>query len=389
MSPNYDYIIAGAGAAGLSLLWHLSESSLSDRKILLVDRSFGVRSDKSWCFWDHDHPFSDWSAKQWSRLRVVSNDIVYSESLRQLRYHCLQSSEFSSRVLSRAKQSRTIDLLESDIQEFGRVNSLPCVSTDDGTFTAPWIFQSVFPKPGSTRLPTPLSLLQHFRGWEVETDHNLFDPEEAVLMDLDTLQRGGLTFFYLLPFTPKRALVEYTLFSAQPLKKRDYDEEIQNYLKRTFDLDDDHYTILRCEEGIIPMNDETPADNPIPGILNIGLSGRSAKASTGYAFSRIQRHCKQIVESLETDRNPPPLSGSPLRFRLYDLLLLYLLKHDVPASRQIFHQLFSQNSLETVLRFMDEKTHPGEDLSILASVPPGPFLHAIFQLRHRLKSELF
>lgn len=35
---EYDYIIAGGGAAGLSLAYQLVQSSLRDRRILIIDR---------------------------------------------------------------------------------------------------------------------------------------------------------------------------------------------------------------------------------------------------------------------------------------------------------------------------------------------------------------
>ena len=55
-------------------------------------------------------------------------------------------------------------------------------------------------------------LKQHFLGWEVETANPVFDPQVVTLFDLRTPQREGITFFYTLPFSCTRALVEYTLF---------------------------------------------------------------------------------------------------------------------------------------------------------------------------------
>jgi lycopene beta-cyclase len=50
---NYDYIVAGAGAAGLSLIAHMIHSGqFSDKKILLIDRSPKTQNDRTWCFWE-------------------------------------------------------------------------------------------------------------------------------------------------------------------------------------------------------------------------------------------------------------------------------------------------------------------------------------------------
>jgi lycopene beta-cyclase len=57
---RYDIIIAGCGAAGLSLAYHLLQSPLRDRSLLLIDRDTGVHNDRTWCFWsDRLTPFDD------------------------------------------------------------------------------------------------------------------------------------------------------------------------------------------------------------------------------------------------------------------------------------------------------------------------------------------
>src|SRR5205807_1662252 len=56
-------------------------------------------------------------------------------------------------------------------------------------------------------------LLQHFRGWIIETEEAVFDPELATLMDFRIEQKEGTEFCYVLPLTNRKALVEYTVFS--------------------------------------------------------------------------------------------------------------------------------------------------------------------------------
>ena len=49
---TYDYIIAGAGGAGLSLLHYLLASPvLSNQQILVIDQSLQKTNDRTWCFW--------------------------------------------------------------------------------------------------------------------------------------------------------------------------------------------------------------------------------------------------------------------------------------------------------------------------------------------------
>ncbi len=56
--PHYDYIFAGAGAAGLSLLTRMIASGkFSDKKILLIDKAPKTSNDRTWCFWEKENSF--------------------------------------------------------------------------------------------------------------------------------------------------------------------------------------------------------------------------------------------------------------------------------------------------------------------------------------------
>ena len=73
---RYDYIVAGAGAAGLSLLTHLINSGqFSNKKILLVDRAPKNQNDRTWCFWEKDAgPFESIVYKSWSSMWFYGDD---------------------------------------------------------------------------------------------------------------------------------------------------------------------------------------------------------------------------------------------------------------------------------------------------------------------------
>jgi hypothetical protein len=47
------------------------------------------------------------------------------------------------------------------------------------------------------------------------TDRPVFDPGVATFMDFRVPQEGGTCFVYVLPTDPRRALVEYTVFSPE------------------------------------------------------------------------------------------------------------------------------------------------------------------------------
>jgi lycopene beta-cyclase len=71
-ASGYDFIIAGGGAAGLSLAYHLMRSPLRDRSILIVDKDAKDHNDRTFCFWtDRPSLFDDLVYRSWSQLRFV------------------------------------------------------------------------------------------------------------------------------------------------------------------------------------------------------------------------------------------------------------------------------------------------------------------------------
>jgi lycopene beta-cyclase len=49
----YDYIIVGAGAAGLMLANAMAlDPFFSDKRILILDKDPKEANDRTWCFWE-------------------------------------------------------------------------------------------------------------------------------------------------------------------------------------------------------------------------------------------------------------------------------------------------------------------------------------------------
>ena len=69
---SYDIIIAGGGAAGLSLACHLVHSPLCNHSILVVEQDAKDQNDHTWCFWtDQPTLFDDIVYRSWSQLQVL------------------------------------------------------------------------------------------------------------------------------------------------------------------------------------------------------------------------------------------------------------------------------------------------------------------------------
>jgi Lycopene cyclase protein. len=217
-------------------------------------------------------------------------------------------------------------------------------------------------------------LLQHFKGWIIETQENFFNPDVGTLMDFSVDQTNGTTFVYVLPLSEAKALIEYTIFSEKILSKTEYDEALKFYLDDLKGLP--AYTIAEEEFGIIPMNNEN-----YPFIKNgmyfIGTAGGETKPSTGYTFRFIQKQADQIVKDL-ISKGKPANKKIKKRFLFYDSTLLHILSKKLLDGKLVFTLLFKKNSAANIFKFLDNETTVMEELKLLNSLPKKIFTKAGF-----------
>jgi lycopene beta-cyclase len=203
-------------------------------------------------------------------------------------------------------------------------------------------------------------------------------------MDFDVPQMNGVTFMYVLPFTKNRALIEYTIFSEELIPRNTYSEQLDKYIGDKLGLDKEHYTVEREEFGKIPMEDRTYNPWYCDHVYSIGSVGGQTKPTTGYTFTRIQAQCKKIVQTLEQKKHLPEEWMSSYRFRVYDIMLLSLLKNEPETTITIFGELFKRNRFDRILHFLDEKTNVFQEISIFSSLPYMPFFRSIYKMKHRI-----
>ena len=380
---RYDYALLGGGAAGLSLALALVRSPLRDRSILIVDKDQKNRNDRTWSIWvSQPTPYDAISYGRWDRMSFISDGVRREFGLSPYRYQTLRGIDFYRFVQEELGQYPNVEQVLGSVEGLKDNPGSGSFSVDGIPYQANWIFDSRV-TPGSLQ-PNPqrfLYLKQHFKGWEIETPAAAFDPCCATLFDLRTRQRAGLCFFYVLPFSPRRALVEYTLFSADLLDGAEYEQELKRYIEQQLKIKD--YRIVEEETGVIPMT-----DHPFPRrlgkrILATGTRGGRIKPSTGYAFNRIQRDSQAIVSSLSRKGHPFDVPGYSFRRRFYDSLLLEIISNQGPAVKPIFEALFAHNPVQRIFRFLDEQSTLYEDLLLISSLPSLPFLKALLAYLRR------
>lgn len=387
MQKRYDYIIAGAGASGLSLAWHMLHSPIAEKNILIVDADLTPENDKTWCFWySGTPPYADLIYKKWTTIEIGLSSERIAQSVDEYHYYGLRSVDFKRTVLEAVGAHRNFDLFQGSIKQLSCSPSeeVAVLDTEEQSFEADYIFQSCLEPPGFKEEAIHYPLKQHFLGWELTVDKPVFDDSTCVLMDFDKTFTEGVSFMYMLPWSSKSGLLEYTVFSGQLLEKKAYENKITRYLDNRFGLSPGDYQISRIERGVIPMQDRPVIPWYTSRVLNLGTQGGLTKPSTGYTFSRIQDQARAIVEGLLSHGAPGTPAVSSFRFKAYDLWLLDILYTQPREALNVFHHLFTNNSMDEIFRFLNEDSSPFEDLKIMASVPYLPFLRAIWRSRKRL-----
>jgi len=367
---RYDYIIAGAGGAGLSLLSYLNEQpSLSTKKILILDKQVKRTNDRTWCFWQKEtSPFESIVHRKWESLYFHTPEFSELLNISPYQYKMIRAIDFYDHCYQIIHDNQNIELVHDEIQTIDS----NVVTGLNGTYEGDYVFNSAQYKIDPS--PSTHHLLQHFKGWFLKTSKSVFNTSEPILMDFRITQVDGCSFVYVMPLSENEALVEYTLFSEKVLEQETYNKYIRSYLKEFWnDLD---FDIQEEEFGIIPM---TNAKLPIRSgnQINIGTAGGYSKPSTGYTFSFIQKYCRHIASNLGEGKDP--LSGfnkSKNKYHYYDSIFLRVLAEQKIPAWSVFNDLFKKLPAELVLRFLDEDTNFLEELRLMNSVSKRTFIPA-------------
>jgi lycopene beta-cyclase len=381
-TKHYDFIFAGGGLAGLSLAYSLARSPLRDRSMLIVDRDAKQRNDRTWCFWTaQPTPFDGIVHREWNRIRVASEEFDLDIGIGAYRYKLIRGIDFYRFVRQELSTHANVEFLQGNVEGIADGADGAQVSVDGRVYAGRWAFDSRFSLSQFNPDPARYHYLQqHFRGWEIETPEDRFDPAVATLMDFRTPQENAMCFFYVLPFSKRAALVEYVTLS-----RGSYDAALKAYVENVLNVRD--YRVVAVEGGISPLSDYTFPRRTREHVMTLGTNAGRIKPSTGYAFMRIQQDSTAIVQSLVNTGHPFDVPSDPRRYRVYDSLMLELMQRHGDQFKPIFTALFKNNPIARVFRFLDEEAPPAENALLIASLPPRLFLQALFRMKTRRTDE--
>jgi len=353
---DFDYIIIGGGCAGLSLAYELDiHKKLQDKTLAIIEPRNEYKRDKTWSFWKIiPHNFDDCVKKSWNNFSInIPNKTKHLEC-KNYPYQSIDSGLFYEKIIKKLKENKNISFYK-DISEINSENS--------------FIFNSV-PKLDLNKN----NLWQHFCGVEIETKKNFFDDEIMNLMDFDCEQRESIHFFYTLPYSKNKALVESTWISMMhDDSEKNYDNQIKDYVENHLNLKD--YKITYKEEGAIPLF--YPANKTEKNKINIGTAGNMTRLSTGYTFLNIQEQSRLIRENIE-NINKIKLFEIEKKYQFLDKIFLKVIKKNPNLMPGIFFKMFDSSS-NTVIKFLSNKSNIFEDFSIILKMPKWIFIKALFR----------
>jgi lycopene beta-cyclase len=368
---QFDYIVIGAGLSGLSLLVRLVENGASgSKRILLIDKTFKNRNDKTWCFWERGEGyFEKLVHHQWAQLEVRHPAGNLALEAAPYRYKMIRSIDFYKHCTSIIQTAPNITTIYEEVSAIDTNKGV--VTCGERQFSGQFLFSSVLMQQPVLK-QEEFYLLQHFMGWMIETDKDYFDPGKAQLMNFNVSQEQGCTFVYVLPVSSRRALVEYTLFSEEELPEEAYEQGLQRFIAGQLGIQ--QYRITEREKGIIPMtNLHFPQQEG--RLFYIGTAGGQTKASTGYTFQFIQKQSTAIVQRLAKGASPL-VPAPPKRFRFYDGVLLRVLQERKMPGADVFYRMFRRNKAIRVLKFLDNETNLWEELQIMNASKKSVFIPA-------------
>lgn len=371
---HYDYIITGGGCSGLSLAVRMANDAFfQDKKILIIEESKKEKDDRTWCFWEAKKGyFEEIVSKKWQNVYFYSDFFNKKLNMSPYEYKMISGLDFYNYCKNIFAKKNNITFLNAKVERIGEEENKPFAMVSGEKISAEKIFNSIiFEQPDQSNTH---NLLQHFKGWYIETETPFFNPNEATLMDFRIEQKQEVRFFYVLPTTETKALVEFTIFSTQLLENEKlYDTEIEKYLNSFLKLD--KYKVFHEEFGIIPMTNAKFEESVSENIINIGINSGMARPSTGYTFTNIQRQSDELLILLKAQKSLiRSKSWWKKRHLIYDATILHVMRFNKYTGAKLFARLFRWNSPKQIFKFLDADTHFLEEYRIMNTTPILVFL---------------
>lgn len=379
-AADYDVVLVGGGLANSLIALQLTRQR-PELRLLVIERGSTLGGNHTWSF--HEGDVSP-AAMAWLKPLIAATwprqSVHFPGHSRifDVPYHAI-SSERLHEVLAATLGSRL--MLDTDV---AALSPDSVTLADQRTLTARCVIDGRGPEVGA-----PMALgYQKFVGLEVETEEP-HGETVAVIMDATVPQLGGYRFFYTLPFSPTRILIEDTYYTDGPeLDARVLNARVREYAARKgWRIRE----VVREEKGVLPVVLAGDMDafwrRPGHDVPRVGLRAGLFHPTTGYSLpdavalaerismaddlssSGIQRMIEGRVRALWKDRS---------FFRLLNRLLFIAAR---PAERVGVMERFYTLPGPLIERFFAGKLTFGDKAQIMMGRPPVPLTRAVGVIR--------
>ncbi len=363
---RYDIIIIGCGLSGISLALELN--SKTKKSVLILEKKKKLEKDKSWCFWNYPlNPLTNKFDHKWKKIEIKSKTTQIIKSDDNFSYNHIYSKKLYDLILEKELKSDKLDILFSqDVENIKNVDNENIIKlSSNKLISSELIFDSRPPKIKQNKL------VQHFLGIELESDKSIFDKEKVTLMDFPET-KSDIHFFYILPFTSKKALIESTYISENLFNKENYINDIMSYVNNRYP--DVKFTEKFREYGVIPMH-QIDYKSKILSVIKIGTADNWVRKSSGYAFQNAFINSKIIVEQIINNKTIK-IKKKRLTIILDHLFCIFLKKFP-KESTHLFTSFFKNLKLEVIVRFLTEKNSFLDSLKVILALPKFKMLYCI------------
>lgn len=375
MQSESDILILGGGCAGLSLALRLAADGENCPSTVILESRPHYFNDRTWCFWDDGSAhLRELVQHRWPMVTLAHGGRRVSVDCHTIPYAMIPAENFYTHATAALADTARVTLAMNEpiIGEPRKEGGLWRVETSCGSRFAKRLIDT---RPQRVPEREAAVLWQSFCGHEIECDADRFDPGVARLMDFSPGKNGRITFLYLLPFSPRRALVEVTVLAPDPFGPEDLAEELAAFIQRQ--VGGSSHEVLRSEHGVLPMGLAAFDRDADLSRARAGVAAGGARAASGFAFQRIQCWANACAAELIAGR--PPLSHPPEPWitRAMDALFLRVLRARPERAPELFLALFALRDPRRIIRFMSDHAAMADYAAIILALPPWLFLREV------------
>ena len=373
-----DLALVGGGLANGLIAWRLLDRR-PDTTLLIVERDAAIGGNHTWSFHGADlRP----ETLQWLRPLVsaswAGHEVAFPGFRRGFRgeYHSVRSEDFRSRLAARMGDRIRLGQTATEVTDTrvtlagGEVIDARVVLDGRG-----------FRPGGATRYG-----YQRFVGLDVELD-GPHDVTQPLLMDATVPQEGGYRFFYLLPWSPTRLLIEETVYSDTA----EHDVAGSHRAIEAYASDRGWRIAAVCREERgalpIPLGSASPPSAGAGTAQKVGVAAGLFHPTTGYSLPFAAATAELIAELPRLDAGTVRvamggyLDAAARRQRFFLFLNRMLFLAAQPAERHRVLERFHRLPNALIERFYADRLTGWDRIRLLAGRPPVSVRRAIGCLR--------